>query len=130
MREILFRGKRSDNDEWVYGYLLQMFGELSIMDPYDENMIFPVIHKTVGQYTGETDRYNNRIFEGDILRGLFDYNAVRPINALVEFHDGSFGVRENRCGCNRFTAFTSFCNVEWEKIGNIHDNPELWEEEQ
>jgi hypothetical protein len=27
----------------------------------------------------------------------------------------------------QFNAFTSMCNVEYEVIGNIHDNPELLE---
>lgn len=67
MREILFRGKRLSGD-WVYGYLLKMFGELSIMCLDDENNIYPVNERTIGQYTGLTDKNGKKIFDKDIVR--------------------------------------------------------------
>lgn len=142
MREILFRGKRVENGEWVYGYYAKYrnicsedYTAILQFDKEDGGVVYSdgvtaVIPETVGQYTGLTDKNGKQIFEGDILRGLFDFNAKIMISAVSVFCNGSFGVRDRRCGCDRFTPFAGFCNLKWEVIGNIHDNPELWEGEQ
>ena len=107
-REILFRGKRVDNDEWVYGFLVKMFGVLNIADKDNENIIYEVIPETVGQFIGLPDKNSNKIFEGDIV-----YNGV--FKAQVELING------------RFSPFGSdmFFADECEVIGNIYDNKEL-----
>ena len=66
MREILFRGKRIDNGEWVYGYYIAVFSH-SIVD--NRGVAFEVESKTIGQYTGLTDKNGKKIFEGDICKG-------------------------------------------------------------
>jgi uncharacterized phage protein (TIGR01671 family) len=87
-----------------------------------------VIPETVGQFAGRTDKNGKRIFEGDIVTGLFLF--ALPVKAVVTFQDGAFGLEWYRGGDLRaFNAFTSICNVEYEVIGNIHDNPELLKNE-
>lgn len=125
MREILFRGKRMDDGEWMCGNLtVWSDGGASIdKEPTEASPLYAVIPETVGQYTGLTDKKDVKMFEGDIVSGLFLHS--RPVNGVVAFRDGSFGLLWSRSGVETFWAFTSICNVEYEIIGNIHDNPEL-----
>lgn len=125
MREILFRGKRMDNGEWVYGDLLQDGYDYDVaIWERETKLVTEVVSSTAGQYTGLTAN-GKRIFEGDIVNGLLLFE--RPIAGVVTFREGPFGVQWMRGRVEEFSAFTSCCNVTWEVIGNIADNPELLE---
>lgn len=79
MREILFKAKRTDNGEWVEGYLCKhpsavQIGECSPWyihvppaDPDNNYRVCNVDPSTVCQYTGLTDKNGAKIFEGDIV---------------------------------------------------------------
>ena len=132
MREILFRAKDNGvlNGIWQYGSLdisNPDAPEINSIDRHNNKMRIPVLIKTVGQYTGLTDKNGKKIFEGDIVMGLFLHSC--PVKSVVSFQDGAFGLLWERAGVETFWAFTSICNVEYEVIGNIHDNPELLEGE-
>ena len=52
MREILFRGKRLDNGEWIEGDLRQDKAASKTLIVTAEGRMYPVDSATVGQYTG------------------------------------------------------------------------------
>lgn len=121
MREILFKGKRVDNDEWVYGFLVKMWGLYHIIDQNDENSAYMIKPETVGQYTGVCDTNDKKIFEGDIVKvtiGVKGYRTTyNSVNCTVEF-------RSDNCGIAVFYPFTNSNIIETEVIGNKYDNKE------
>ena len=135
MREILFRGKRIDNGRFVIGFYLQhrnaahyivdvrYGGYEDIEGGFFVPRWYAVDPETVGQYIGLTDKNGKKIFEGDIVKGLFLF-GLHALGVVV-FKDGTFGLKWNRGEVEEFNAFTSICNVTYEVMGNIHDNPEL-----
>lgn len=133
MREILFRGKRKDNGDWVFGDVsfhkdgrvyIRCWDRLEYCPTYNAYEVDPA---TVGQFTGLTN--GKKIFEGDIVRDSNNFVGI------VEFGTGTFdsGVycytgwhRRERDGCVDHTELHDYgWPKEFEVIGNIHDNPEL-----
>lgn len=148
MEEILFKGKRIDNGEWVYGYYYEskISGCFFILSPKikvrkkdgvvvnDSFEVFEVIPETVWKYTGLTDKNGKKIFEGDIISAI-TLDTGKEQTAVVCF--GNF-IDENN-GDEYIGFFIEFdgikttitqltmeeCKNRIEVIGNIHDNPEL-----
>ena len=148
MREILFRGKRLDNGEWVEGWYqpettikhwngsqetVGVTSAYKVEEGFLEDTL--VDPPTVGQYTGLTDKNGKRIFEGDMIKP-FDDEVGKMV---VEFHHGQFllclyGERgymaeygweeEGNYGCFEAEPLSSYGD-DIEVIGNIHDNPEM-----
>lgn len=117
MREILFRGKRVDTKEWVYGYVYPgKNGGLYIVTTHGQES-FEIDPETVSQYTGLTDKNGVKIFEGDILKS--EQNRIGYIGA-VYYEDCQWFGSKDYLG---YAVAYSGAKV----IGNIHDNPELLE---
>lgn len=115
MREILFRGKRLDNGEWIIGYYIVVDSISYILpEKYFLNGIVEVDPSTVGQYTGLTDKNGVKIFKGDIVHAVTPNTSK---NCCVKFEYGQFCI-----GINMPLAYVRHS---LEVIGNIHDNPEL-----
>ena len=145
MREILFRGKRTDTGEWVEGDLFHNLildgvheKETRIGDVYfygDEihgTAFYEVTPETVGQYTGLTDRNGTRIFEGDIVEmhgGCAEMDAREyDIRCMVVYGRTGYGADIGFAGAYKSGMRISLmCEGCLTVIGNIHDNPELLE---
>lgn len=130
-REILFRGKRIDNGEWIYGYYcptpfsrFPCKSSIYAVDTINYHWCgIEVIPETAGQFTGLTDKNSAKIFEGDIVT-VENPNISDDEYGIVKFdNDGAMFIVE-------FDTFTvDFGNNidgnRCEIIGNIFDNPEL-----
>jgi uncharacterized phage protein (TIGR01671 family) len=136
MREALYRGRRVDNKQWVYGF----YFNVAFVDGSKRHFILPleadasrnktlgevqveVDGETVGQFAGLKDKNKTMIYEGDKMLittedGVFIYQVV--------FRDGE----ENE----HFMSGFSFQLIEdvrekhinsdenyYEVIGNIHE---------
>jgi hypothetical protein len=153
MREILFRGKRVENGEWVFGsYAFEpkrkgAFGQtISDLDHERHYIVskknyeyWEVTPETVGDYTGLKDKNGRRIFEGDIVE-LHDRNYDIKWRAAVEFGNpnGNYSWGWQLNPIEKADINTEIlCWVEMEEsgaycevIGTIYDNPELLEVEE
>lgn len=131
MRKILFRGKRVDNGEWVYGDLLRMHGVPYIYpDPAPNGWNdYEVIPDTVGQFTGLLDKNGKEIYEGDVLSVLYNLSLERENVCVVyggagEHTPGFYFSDDGTTDPYHTWDFRDFVN-DVEVIGNIHNNPEL-----
>ena len=140
MREILFRGKTEDG-KWVKGQLLYFKAsvgenELALIvegcewdnsnEWFNLGKRAKVIPKTIGQYTGLTDKNGKKIFEGDIVDCWSE--GVNAQGTVQQRRDGLWIIYP----AWQKRIMWSLCPDEYsnttvEVIGNIHDNPELLE---
>lgn len=135
MREILFRGKRVDNGEWVEGFYVnvpehykqEMSGKSYIVS-INNGLFMEVVPETVGEYTGLTGKNGKKIFEGDIVECKW-FNAMVRIEHrkhLIIFSDGSFCAEWYIGQDNYHNDLHNTFDIK--VIGTIYDNPELLEE--
>lgn len=132
MREILFRGKTEQFGNWIEGSLIvgrdlesgQLEYLIAPLSAYYTE-VKKVLPETTGQYTGLNDKNGKKIFEDDIVK-CGDYVGV------VSYSDtfAKFYVIYNETSGNWFDFEGENCDpimVYCEVIGNIHNNPELFE---
>ena len=143
MREILFRGKSTETNQWIYGGFhiwekrqVCALGNDRLKDDEiscvitvnsfaDWNMprtmqAVEVIADTVGQYTGLTDRNGNKIFEGDIVNILTENEEI----GVIVSEDGGFIVHADKFSIDIIYKIN---RTDVEVIGNKYDNPKLME---
>ena len=127
MREILFRAKRTDNGEWVYGdFVSNGFGicHTEYLNEYGDvgDIYHQVMPTTISQFTGLIDKNGRQIFEGDIVRYMQNNTMVVVWNNESAAFVGAYSaINFNYCA----TLINGHMYLE--VIGNIYDNPELLE---
>lgn len=140
-REILFRGKRVDNNQWTEGFLSFIYTDgrnsngfiytdkAQIYSPV-EVRLHDVYTATVGQFTGLCDKNGVKIFEGDIVD---IWSAGQHCHGLVKWGQGSVSFFvEVPCTPHIWHLSGGGKNYDEETcevIGNIHANLELLKEE-
>ena len=106
MRTIKFRGKRVDNNDWVYGYYWEFKGEHFIRSTKHNHTVDHVVqHETIGQLI--TLLNEKEVYEGDVYEFCFDYAYGGP--KLVR----------------QFVTLIYEPISDDKILGNIHDNPDL-----
>ena len=151
-REIEFRGKRKDNEEWVYGDLYQEkkpfsktkeIIEVKIVEhrpdlclvsgaPDNNHWWRDVIPETVGRLIGKKDIKDIPIYEGDIFKFKFMEELNKPIELIGSFvwndEDLSYEIdiysnEHPEYVCLHYAGNGQM--YDFEIIGNIFDNAEL-----
>lgn len=147
MREILFRGKKIENGEWIVGGYFKHINRqphpvgdrirpkdidhLIIQDGFADwglprgIIIDEVDPKTVGQWTGLFDNEGMRIFEGDIIE--FEYEGRKYWRTIEWFEDSEYSAFD----FDKSDDFTEHNGLVWlmregdvncTVVGNIYDD--------
>jgi len=135
MREIIFRGKRTDNGKFIEGDLIKLDNNtlIATKDMWASNLhdnysttktleleVLPVVAKSVGQFTGLTDKNGTKVFEGDII----SYYDGKKGQEIRYSKDGRL-VWKLLQGETTINLIEIYDPLQMEVIGNIHDKPRI-----
>ena len=128
MREIKFRGLDTEGI-WHYGFIVRLYfsevkkkwvlGIQKKLDRYACGMM-PIITESLGEYTGLDDKKGKEIYEGDIVKVGYD-NLKVEWSYYVGLKIGSIDLPT----LEKKIAEGNTVEI----IGNIHENPELLEQQ-
>lgn len=136
MREILFKAKRINNEEWVEGYVTRPFARdkenniteycFNALDEMGFVSECIVLTETICQYTGLTDKNGNKIWENDLIEVK---KGKSHFISQIEWDDWCKGfmfqdTKTTACGMDALSGSGCY-HFDYEVIGNVFDNPEL-----
>jgi uncharacterized phage protein (TIGR01671 family) len=133
----LFRGYRSDNYRWEYGFLtLGKSWKTDGLTPHIETEIDgrlvcnEIKPDTIGQCTGLKDKHGKLIFEGDIYQEKIhrQNDTIETITYVIKWNGYRYRVNGTSNFDDRGVDSGFLMNThKIEIIGNVHENPELLE---
>ena len=134
--EILFRGKRIDNGQWVEGFPLRKETpeiHCYIISTFETEIgisgseMYEVYPESIGQYTNVLDDNRTRIFEGDIIEATHNKNFLHT--SYIKFDNGTYWCKLiSGSDIDDTESLNDQClDFGLTVIGNIYDNPELLE---
>lgn len=123
MREIKFRGLRTDGKGWASGVYIPAGNEKTYISQRLDGEPYAVMQAvnpdTVGQFTGLTDAHGVEIFEGDVLSYYIEeYHCERTERRQVTFSDGCYWLVSDRGDDALHEVQTH--DDEMEIVGNVH----------
>lgn len=137
MMEILFRGKRIDNGEWIEGDFISSSAYADRAWITESKTFFDreicgirvceVDPSTIGQYIGLKDENGKMIFDGDVVSVVYMAGTTheKKVKGPVVY-----GVKESSFYVDTKYFGYGIYDMSPKVIGNIHDTPELLEKKE
>ena len=130
----LYRAKRKDNCEWVFGGLsyCEKTNAYFITNMGKDHISYICFHQEVDpesicQCTGLKDNNGNLIWENDIMEGHLDEEHPEDVTRTrVLWYENGWYTKE--IGIIDYEPLSDFDSENFEVIGNSFGNPELLEE--
>lgn len=135
MREIKFRAKIKGHIGFVFGVPCNVYEDKDFQNKWFDSIQYCeggeflkeyIEENTLGQFTGIKDYSENEIFEGDILSPI----SSEGYPYLVQFDEGEFCLYSKFGRWGSISKMRPTCdklNIKINVIGNIYENPELWQ---
>ena len=140
----MYKAKRTDNNEWVHGYLIKLNQEYKIISVDADTLgkSVPIKEDTICQCTGMEDNNYKLIFTNDIVEFQHRKNDKNPDRYLLWWNkemSAMTAIDANKCvyDGHDYTGLDVYSSIplmvqdpygdfyDIKVIGNIIDNPEL-----
>ena len=126
MRKIEFRGYSKTEKKWIYGFINIVKTIENKTGYWIENELgaTPVDKQSIGQFTGQKDSFENKIFEGDLIRQTIKGKDKKGTN-FVSWDEICclFYIKRKREIMYQF-PLSQYIGT-FKVIGNIYENPEF-----